>query len=84
MMKVLTSCLLGSLRFLFVSAHAVQTIKLTMCRGLTVDNFSAVAKWALFKRRYNIEEDAGDRLTGALKKYKVEIVMTGPEQIVVR
>ncbi len=83
-MKLLTSCLLGSLLFLANQVYAEQTINLSACRGLTVEDFNAVAKWALTKRRYRIEKDTGDTLTGAQKKYKVEIAMTGPEQIVVR
>ncbi len=83
-MKVLTSCLLGSLLFLANQVYAEQTINLAACRGLTVEDFHAVAKYALNKRRYQIEEDTGDTLTGAQKIYKVEIAMTSPEQIVIR
>ena len=84
-MKVLTSCLLGSLLFLANQVYAAeQTINLTACRGLTIDEFNAAAKWAFSKRRYQIEEDTGDTLSGKYKKFKVEVAMTSPEQIVVR
>ncbi len=67
-MKVLASCLLGSLLFLANQVYAEQTINLSTCRGLTVEDFNAVAKWALTKGHYQIEKDTGDTLTGVQKQ----------------
>ena len=84
-MKVLTSCLMGSLLFLANQVStADETINLAGCRGLTVEAFNKVAKYSLNRRKYEIQEDTGDRVTGKLKKSTVEVVMEGPEQIVIR
>ncbi len=59
-------------------------INLGGCKGLTADVFKAMAKKALAKRKYQIEEETGNSVIGALKAYKVEIIMVSPERIVVR
>ena len=59
--------------------------KLTVnwCKDLTVDDFHAVAVWALEKRKFQIEEDTQSSITGARQGKKVEIAMTDPGHIVI-
>ena len=53
------------------------------CKDLTVDDFHAVAVWALEKRRFQIEEDTQSSIIGAQQGKKVMIAMTDPGHIVI-
>jgi hypothetical protein len=59
-------------------------LSINWCKNLTVDDFHAVAVWALEKRKFQIEEDTPSNLTGAQRGKKVEISMADPEHIVIR
>ena len=65
-------------------AHAAdQVIKLPDCTAFSVDYLHDLAKYALQKRRYGIEEDTPTLLVGEQDRYKVEIVIQ-PSSLVIR
>jgi hypothetical protein len=59
-------------------------LSVNWCKDLTVEDFHAVAVWALEKRKFEIEEDTPSSLTGAQRGKKVEISMADPGHIVIR
>ncbi len=83
-MKVLTSCLMGSLLFLANQMSAADEIINLHCRSLTEAEFTDLGTHVLTSRRYYVERYTGDTVTGRLKNRKVEIALTSPEQIVIR
>ncbi len=83
-MKVLTSCLLGSLLFLANQMSAADEIINLHCRSLTEAEFTAIGEQVFTRRRYQIERYTGDTVMGRLKNRKVVIFLASPEQIVIR
>lgn len=59
-------------------------VTINWCKDLTTEKFHRAALGALHKRHYAIEKDTPTSLIGAQKKYKVEITMQTPGQIVTR
>ncbi len=85
-MKVLTSCLMGSLLFLANQMSAAdETINLH-CRSLTEAEFTDIGTRVLTKRRYEVSHGRcrGLCVKGKLKRYRVNILLVKPDQIVIR
>ena len=67
-----------------VSAFAAdQVIKFPDCSVFTLEYLHDLAKYALQKRRYNIEEDTPKMLVGEHDRLKVEMIIQ-PGRIVIR
>jgi hypothetical protein len=83
-MKVLTSCLLGSLLFLANQMSVADEVINLHCRSLTEAEFTAIGNHVFARRRYLIERYTGDTIMGKLKRYRVNILLVKPDQIVIR
>ena len=83
-MKVLTSCLMGSLLFLANQMSVADEIINLHCRSLTEAEFTAIGEQVFTGRRYSVANYSGDTVMGKLKNRKVVISLVSPEQIVIR
>ncbi len=83
-MKVLTSCLMGSLLFLANQISVADEIINLHCRSLTEAEFTAIGEHVFTSRRYSIANYSGDTVMGKLKNRKVVISLASPDQIVIR
>ena len=76
---VIVAGLLG----LSVPALADDVIQFPSCAAFSAEYVHGLAKFALQKRGYRIEEDTPTTLVGALKELKVEMVVE-PSRLVIR
>lgn len=78
------AAVLAGLLTLSASAFAAdQVLKFPDCAAFSVEYLHDLAKYALQKRRYNIEEDTPTMLVGEQDKLKVEMIIE-PGSMVIR
>jgi hypothetical protein len=75
--------ILAGLSGLSTAAFADEVINFPSCAAFSAEYLHGLAKFALQKRRYGIEEDTPTTLVGEQDKLKVEMIVE-PSHLVIR
>jgi hypothetical protein len=81
---IFASCVLAHMALSREATAADQIINLAECENLTVEQLHEIALAALEIRQYNIEEDTLDLIVGEQGNLKVEVLISAPQQVVIR
>ncbi len=83
-MKLLGCFSLAGLLLFSTAINAEVAINLSKCGSLDTETFKTIAKTAMSRRHWQVEEESANSIIGGLKDYKAEITMENPTKIVIR